>query len=157
MAVGLEGLDELGDPLPQQVVAQVHDEVVVAEEVAGDQHAVGEAERRVLGDVGDLGTPAGAVADRRADLGAGVTGDDADLGDARLDHVLDAVEQDRLVGDRHQLLGAGVGDRAQSGAGSAGEDESLHGALSSRAPSAGPGGHTAAAAEQWVGRSRRPR
>ena len=66
--VGLEGLDELGDALAQQVVAEVHHEVVVAQELAGDEHAVGQAERRVLGDVGDLGTPAGAVADGLADL-----------------------------------------------------------------------------------------
>ena len=36
------------EPLLQHVVAEVHDEVVVAEEVAGDEHAVREAERRVL-------------------------------------------------------------------------------------------------------------
>ena len=59
---------------------------------------------------------------RRHHLGAGVADDHADLGDAGGDHRLDPVEQDRLVGDRHQLLGAGVGDRAQPGAGSAGED-----------------------------------
>ena len=47
--------------------------------------------------------------------------------DPGLGHVLDAVEQDRLVGHRHQLLGAGVGDRAQARAGPAGEDEALHG------------------------------
>ena len=56
----------------------------------------------------------------------GVADDDADLGDAGRDHGLDPVEQDRLVGDRHQLLGAGVGDRPQAGAGTAGEDQSLH-------------------------------
>ena len=77
-------------------------------------------------DVGDLDAPAGAVADRGHDLVGGVADDDADLLDARLDHVLDAVEEDRLVGDRHELLGAGVGDRPQPGAGAAGEDQALH-------------------------------
>ncbi len=38
-------LDELGEALLEHVVAEVHHEVVVTEEVAGDQHAVGEAER----------------------------------------------------------------------------------------------------------------
>ena len=47
--------------------------------------------------------------------------------DAGLGHGLDPVEQDRLVGHRHQLLGAGVGDRPQAGAGAAGEDQALHG------------------------------
>ena len=61
----LEGADERGEVLLEQVVAEVHHEVVVAEEVAGDQHAVGQAERRVLGDVGDRGAEAAAVAERR--------------------------------------------------------------------------------------------
>ena len=47
----LEGVDEGAEVLLEQVVAEVHHEVVVAEEVPGDEHAVGEAERRVLGDV----------------------------------------------------------------------------------------------------------
>ena len=41
-ALGLERVDELLEPLLEHVVAEVHDEVVVAEEVAGDQHAVRE-------------------------------------------------------------------------------------------------------------------
>ena len=90
------------------------------------QHAVGEAERRVLGDVRDAGAEARAVADRRDDLVGGVADDDADLVDPRRDHVLDPVEQDRLVRDRHQLLGARVRDRAQPGARAARQDQPLH-------------------------------
>ena len=41
-------------------------------------------------------------------------------------HVVDPVEEDRLVGDRDQLLGAGVGDRAQSRASTARQDQALH-------------------------------
>ena len=85
----LEPLDELDEALLEHVVAEVHHEVVVAEEVAGDEHAVREAEGRVLGDVGDVDAPARAVADRGADLVGGVADDDADLADARLGHVLD--------------------------------------------------------------------
>ena len=40
----LELLDELRDALLEHVVAEVHHEVVVAEEVAGDEHAVRQAE-----------------------------------------------------------------------------------------------------------------
>ena len=83
-------------------------------------------ERRVLGDVGDVDTEPGPVADRGPDLVAGVADDDADVLDARRGHVLDAVEEDRLVGHRYELLGARVGDRAQAGAGAAGEDQALH-------------------------------
>ena len=46
--------------------------------------------------------------------------------DAGGDERLDAVEQDRLVGDRHQLLGAGVGERPQPRALAAAENQSLH-------------------------------
>ena len=122
----LEGLDERAEVLLEQVVAEVHDEVVGAEEVAGDQHAVGEAERGVLGDVGDLGPEPAAVAERLAHLRSGVAGDHADLGDPGVDHGLDAVEEDRRVGDGDELLGPRVGDRPQPRAGATGQDEGLH-------------------------------
>ena len=79
-AAVLEAVDDLLQALLQHVVAEVHHEVVVAEEVAGDQHAVGQAERRVLGDVGDLDPPPRAVAHRGHDLVARVAHHDADLG-----------------------------------------------------------------------------
>ena len=125
----LERVDERAEVLLEQVVAEVHHEVVVAEEVAGDQHAVREAERSVLRDVRDLGAPLRAVAERRHHLVARVADDHADLGDAGGDHRLDAVEQDRLVGDRHELLGPGVGDRPQTRAGTAGQDQTFHDVL----------------------------
>ena len=88
-------------PCCEHVVAEVHDEVVVAEEVAGDQHAVREPERRVLGDVGDLDAELRAVADARPRSRRAVSPTTiADLLDAGRGHVLDAVEEDRLVGDR---------------------------------------------------------
>ena len=68
-----------------------------------------------------------AVADGRLDLGVGLADDDADLLDAGLGHVLDAVEQDRLVRHRDELLGRRVRDGPQAGAGAAGQDETLHG------------------------------
>ena len=122
--------------LLEHVVAQVHDEVVVAEEVAGDQHAVGEAQRIVLRDVGDLARRALPSPTASTISSAGLAHDDADLLDARLDHVVDAVEEDRLVGDGDELLGARVGDRPQAGARAAGEDEALHGETSVAAPEA---------------------
>ena len=81
----------------------------------------------VLVDVGDLDAELRAVADRGLDLVAGLADhDDPDVLDAGRGELLDAVEDDRLVGDRHELLGARVGDRAQPGAGAAGEDQALH-------------------------------
>ena len=52
-----------------------------------------------------------ALADLVARLGGD---DDPDLRDTGGGHGLDAVEQDRLVRHRHQLLGAGVRDRTQA-------------------------------------------
>ena len=40
-----EAVDEGSEVVLEHVVAEVHDEVVVAEEVAGDEHAVREPER----------------------------------------------------------------------------------------------------------------
>src|ERR671919_1915075 len=123
----LEAVGEAGQPLLQHVVAQVHHEVVLGEELPRDQHAVSQPQWLVLPDVGDVDAPAGSVANRRHDLVAGGADDDADLLDARLDHVLDAVEEDRLVGDGHELLGARVGDGPETAAGAPGEDETFHG------------------------------
>ena len=64
----LERVDELPQVLLQHVVAEVHHEVLVAEEVPRDQHAVGEAQRRVLRNVRDLDAEPGAVTDGVADL-----------------------------------------------------------------------------------------
>ena len=46
--------------------------------------------------------------------------------DAGGDDRLDAVDQHRLVGHRDELLGGGVGQRAQPRALAAGQDETLH-------------------------------
>ena len=109
-------------------------EEVVAEELLGDEYGVREAEGRRLGDVGDLQTEAAAVADGSLDLGSRVADHQADFGDAGLAHGLEAVEEHRLVGDRHELLGGGVGNGPQTSAGSAAEDESSH----RRLPPLGP-------------------
>ena len=114
------------DAAIQQVVAEVHHERIVADERLADEHGVRQSARRVLLDVGDARAPARAVADRRADLGLRVADDDADVADAGGDQRLETVEEHRLVGDRHELLGAGVGDRAEAGALAAAQNQSLH-------------------------------
>ena len=78
------------------------------------QHRVREPLRLVLLDVGDLDPEARAVAGRLPDRLAGLGGDDdADLLDAGRRHRLEPVEEHRLVGHGHELLGARVRDRAQ--------------------------------------------
>jgi hypothetical protein len=122
-----ELLDQIDDPVAQQVVAQIHDEGRVAQERLGGEHRVGQAKRRVLLDVLDRDAEGAPVAGGLTDLGAGLGGDDdPDLLDPGRRHRLDAVEEHRLVGHRHELLGAGVGQRAQAGSLPAGQDQAAH-------------------------------
>ena len=120
----LERAHEVDHPALQQVVAEVHDEGRVAEERLGRQHRVREARGLVLDDVGEPDAELGTVARRLPDLVAGLRrDDDPDVADPRLGHGLDAEEEHRLVGHRHQLLGRRVGDRPQPRAAATGQDQ----------------------------------
>ena len=66
--VALELVDETTQPLEQHVVAQVHEERLARDEVAGGQDGVSQTERRLLVDVGDVEPPVRSVADRLSDL-----------------------------------------------------------------------------------------
>ena len=120
-----EGIDQRDDAVTDEVVAQEEDETLVADEVAGDLDAVGDAQGRVLLDVGDTSAEALTVANRCPDLVARVADDDADVGDACLDQVFDGPEEHRFVGDRHELLGARVGQRTQACALAAAQNQAL--------------------------------
>ena len=100
-----ELLDQVGDPADDEVVAEVHHEVVVAEELPGDQDRVREAERGQLPDVGDLDAELRPVAHGRLDRGGGVADNDPHVGDPCRGDRLKAVEEHRLVRNRDQLLG----------------------------------------------------
>ena len=123
-----EAVDERAQVVLEHVVAQVDDELVLAEKIVRDEHAVRQPEGRVLLDVRHLDAEQRSVADGGLDLGPGLADgdDDADVLDSGGGELLDAVEDDRLVRDRHELLRARVGDRTQAGAGAAGEDQALH-------------------------------
>ena len=113
-------------PSLEQVVAEVHDERIALDERLADQHGVREAARRVLLDVGHARAPPGAVADRRANLGRRVADDDADVADAGPDQRFEPIEEHGLVGDRDELLGAGVRDWPQAGSLPAAQNQPLH-------------------------------
>ena len=125
-AARAELVGEAADAVGEQVVAQVHHERLAGHELLGDLDRVRQAERRLLRDVGDRDAPRAAVAERGADLVGGVAHDHADVGDARIADRLDRVEEDRLVGHRHELLGAREGDGAQARAFAACENECFH-------------------------------
>ena len=122
-----EALDGVADLHPDEVVAEVHHEVGVAEEALRCGDRVGEAGGAILEDVFEAGAERAAVAEGFANFAAGLGGDDdADLGDASVDEVVDHVEEHRPIGDRDELFGARIGERAEPGAGAAGEDQTFH-------------------------------
>ena len=71
------------------------------------------AQRRLLGDEGDLGVELRPVTHRCAHLVRGVPDDDPDVVDPGLGQRVDCVEENRPVGDGDELLRAGMGDRPQ--------------------------------------------
>ena len=125
-AVEGAGAEEVGDAVLEEVVAEVHDEGVAGEEVAGDGDGVGEAAGVSLDDVGDLGVPALSGADGFGDVGVVGADDQADVVDASLDEVFDDVEEDGFVGDGDEVFGASVGEGAETGALSRAKNEAFH-------------------------------
>lgn len=125
-AVGAEPVDEAGDSADDEVVAEVHHEVVVAQVVTGDEHGVGQSQGPFLGNVGDLQTELGTVADGVLDLRGGVTDDHTDLGDPGRGDGFQPVEEHGLVRHRHELFGRSVRYRPQARTGATGQHESLH-------------------------------
>lgn len=127
VVAGLEAFDQFRDPLVQDVVAEVHDEVVVADELPCTAGRMREPERIPLDDVRDVDAVLRPVTDEVLDLlAAEVPEDDPDLGDTGLLEVLDGVLQDRLVRDRDELFRSGVRDRPEPRSSPAREDDALH-------------------------------
>ena len=98
---------------------------VAPEEGAGRQDGVGQAERRLLLDVGDADAPARPVPAGLPDLVPGVADDDADVADAGVAEGLDPVEEDRLVRDRDELFGLGERQRPEPRALAAAQDQAF--------------------------------
>jgi hypothetical protein len=122
-----ELLDQRGYPAHDEVVAQVHHEVVVAQELPGDEDGMRQPQGGGLPDIGHLQAERAAVTDRRLDRRGGVADHDPDVGDPRVPDRLKAVEQDGLVRHGEQLLGRGVRDRTEPGTRTPGENQGFHG------------------------------
>jgi len=143
-------LREGNDATAQEVVAQVEDEGVAAQEAFADLHGLRDAQGRRLLDVGDLQAEVAAVAHGSHHLLPRIADHDANAADAGFGQALQGVEEDGLVGDGHQLLGSRVRERTQSGALTPAEDKTLqlamaigHGyPIAGSIPQAATSGHT---------------
>jgi hypothetical protein len=73
--------DKTLDPADDEIVAQVQNEVVVAEEILGHEDGVRQSEWRFPPDVGGAESECGSVPDRLPDSGGGVADHDPNVGD----------------------------------------------------------------------------
>jgi len=116
LAVGRTGpelVDDRGHSIPQEIVAQNHDEGVALQESLRHHYGVGQPAGTVLLDVGRPDAEPCTVANRLADLLPRLPHDDSDVGHPRRGQLLKAVKKDGFVGDGEELLGAREGDRPE--------------------------------------------
>ena len=118
--------DERTDAAFNDIVAEKHHEGIRSQEVARNLDRMRKAVGAVLRDVGELDIPFRAVSQGSPDFRRGVADDDANLAHAGFANGLDDADEDGLVGDGYELLGAGIGERVESRALAAAEDQSLH-------------------------------
>lgn len=104
------------DAAHHEVVAEIHDEVVLAQKIAGDQHGVCESQWFRLWDVAHVETEFRAVPNGLTDFAESIADDDTDIGDAGCGDRLQSIEQDGFVGDRDQLLCGRVRDGPEASA-----------------------------------------
>src|SRR5919202_129373 len=121
-----ELLDERRDSAFEAVIAEKHDETLVAQEITALLDGVGQAKRRALLNVGDVHAPAPTAAHRVFDLLRRIADDDADLGNAGVANGLDHPEEDRLVGHGNKLFGLGIGQRVKARTFTTAQDQTFH-------------------------------
>src|SRR5579862_6242545 len=102
--MSLEFSYKLGDTRLNEIVAQIHDEVAVAQEVTSGRNGVGESERRRLRDVGDINPPSRTVTHRSFDRRSRVAGDYSEILNSGFGDGLDPVFDHWLVCDWNELL-----------------------------------------------------
>src|SRR5579885_140123 len=123
----LEALDKRTYAILNQIVAQIHDERIIAEEGLACFNRMCQSSGLILQNIFNLDSPALTVPDAffyvLACLGAD---DDPYLSYAAVDERFNAVKENRLVCHRQQLLCRRVRDRPHPRAFSAAQDQSLH-------------------------------
>ncbi len=102
------------DALFQEIVGKIHAERRVSQVFPSDNDSVRQPARGILLQIRDLRPECRSVTDGSHDLGTRVADDNADLRDPGTHHLLQRIEEDRLVRNRYELLGAGCGERSQA-------------------------------------------
>ena len=122
----LEFVDETLHAADDHVIAEIEDEIVLADEFLRNPHDVGETERGLLRNVGDLHPPLLSVPDGALNFVAVGIANDADLLDTGIDCRFDCVMQNGFIGNRDEMLVLRVRERAETRASSAAGDQSFH-------------------------------
>jgi hypothetical protein len=111
----------------EDVVAEREGRALLADEIAADQERLRQAARLRLHGPGEPDAEPRAVAQQAPKAVLLVRcGDHQHVADARQHQGAERVVDHRLVVDRDQLLGDAEGDRVQSRAGTAGQDDAFH-------------------------------
>src|SRR3989475_11788937 len=127
VAVLLDLADHRADAALEDVVPEVHAEGLVSDERLGAPDRMGDARGESLDDVRDPHAMGTAVPEEFLHLFRHeVAEDHADVRDARIPKVIEAVQDVRLVRERDQLLRARVRERSKPGPVAPRQDESLH-------------------------------
>ncbi len=126
-SVFVEVPDDVCHSVFDQIVTQVHQAVVTVHERQCQLEGVCQAVGTVLENEVRIYPEAGAIAHSLSHLGAGLGGnDDRHFVNARRGEVVQAVEQNGLIGDRHELFRHRIRDGPQATAGSSSENNTLH-------------------------------
>ena len=118
--------DQVAEVEGGEHVAVAHDEALV-EPLGGEADRAGGTERVVLHRVAQHEVAEAALGEVRLERVGQVAERQHDLVDAVARQPRELALEERLVGDRQQRLGRGVGERAQPRALAADEDDRLHG------------------------------
>src|SRR5580692_4363201 len=121
-----ELIDQRGDAADDEIVAQVHNKIVAAQEVPRDKDRVGQPERGFLPDIGDIKAERLTIADGPLNVRRALTYHDSHVGNAGVSYGLEAIEQNGLIGHGDQLLSERMRNRAKPTARSPRQHKCLH-------------------------------
>src|SRR5690606_19828507 len=110
----------------EDVVTEIHREVVVAEKGSGDHHAVGEPAGLVLREIREPDTEPRPIAELLNKLGPFFVDDYSDVLDSGVSQIGEAMLNDRRVRHRNELLGQRIRQRTQPGTRASGEHKAFH-------------------------------